>query len=267
MNPSNELTNAPKASHLPSLKKKRIIPNAVLPSPEDQHVRSSALFRPSIISPKNATDSPMCWSNTRLSSFAKASEAYGGCSSHGHRSSRSVGKSRATISAQMYAPGMPSRPSLQHAKRSKSTRITANMMMSTKTYSASPSMPSSYRAKRQISPPIDLEKSMRANIDEYKAKLSKCNSRIQSQQHLVKVPVIRALRNMVRKLYEADQSHLRIALLRWKSYTDELRQQELRVKQLARTIKSLASGKCIYFNCNCIRNLYRDDISVHVYPF
>jgi hypothetical protein len=61
MSPSNELTNSPKASHLPLLKKKRIIPNAVLPLPDkNQHVRSSTLFRPNIIYPKNATDNPMC---------------------------------------------------------------------------------------------------------------------------------------------------------------------------------------------------------------
>ncbi len=60
MKPSNELTNAPKASHLSSLKKKRIIRNAAQPSTDkNQHVLSSALFRPSIISPKNAIDSPM----------------------------------------------------------------------------------------------------------------------------------------------------------------------------------------------------------------
>jgi hypothetical protein len=46
MSPSNELTNSPKASHLPLLKKKRIIPNTVLPLPnKNQHVRSSALCR------------------------------------------------------------------------------------------------------------------------------------------------------------------------------------------------------------------------------
>jgi hypothetical protein len=57
----NELTNSPKASHLPLLKKKRIIPNTVLPLPDkSQNVRLSALFRPSIICPKNTTDSPMC---------------------------------------------------------------------------------------------------------------------------------------------------------------------------------------------------------------
>jgi hypothetical protein len=43
------------------LKKKRTIPNAVLPLPDkNQHVRSSALFTPNIIHPKNTTDSPMC---------------------------------------------------------------------------------------------------------------------------------------------------------------------------------------------------------------
>jgi hypothetical protein len=43
------------------LKKKRIIPNTVLPLPnKNQNVRLSALFRPSIICPKNVTDSPMC---------------------------------------------------------------------------------------------------------------------------------------------------------------------------------------------------------------
>ena len=49
----NELTNSPKASHLPLLKKKRIIPNTVLPSPDkNQHVRSSTLFRSNIVCPK-----------------------------------------------------------------------------------------------------------------------------------------------------------------------------------------------------------------------
>jgi hypothetical protein len=57
----NELTNSPKVSHLPWLKKKQIIPNAVLPLPDkNKHVRSPALFRPNIICPKNTTDSPMC---------------------------------------------------------------------------------------------------------------------------------------------------------------------------------------------------------------
>jgi hypothetical protein len=60
MNAFNKLGSS-WSHYLPLLKKKWIIPNTVLPLPnKNQNVRLSALFRPSIICPKNVTDSPTC---------------------------------------------------------------------------------------------------------------------------------------------------------------------------------------------------------------
>jgi hypothetical protein len=108
-------------------------------------------------------------------------------------------------------------------------------------YKACQSSPNSYRAKKSISHSIDLEKSrlqLEKSIQQCKAKLTECNERI--QEHTVKVPAMRVLRNLIRKLYEADNYFMRSAFLLWKNYTDCLRQQELSIRQTAQRIKLAA---------------------------
>ena len=108
-------------------------------------------------------------------------------------------------------------------------------------YEACQSSPTSYRAKRQISRSINLKESnqiLARNIEEYKAKLAKCMEQI--DHHTVKVPAMRVLRNLIRKLYEADNYYMRSAFVKWKNFSDCLRQEEISARKTAKKIKSLS---------------------------
>ena len=108
-------------------------------------------------------------------------------------------------------------------------------------YEACQSSPRSYRAKRQISRSINLKESnqiLARNIEEYKAKLAKCMEQI--DHHTVKVPAMRVLRNLIRKLYEADNYYMRSAFVKWKNFSDCLRQEEISARKTAKKIKSLS---------------------------
>ena len=69
-------------------------------------------------------------------------------------------------------------------------------------------------------------------------KLAECNTRV--QEHIVRVPPMRVLKNLIRKLYEADNQMMRTAFTQWKLSTEYLRQQEISIRQTAQRIKSAA---------------------------
>jgi hypothetical protein len=101
---------------------------------------------------------------------------------------------------------------------------------------------SSYRAKK---PPIvqdSLEKSkleLATSIQDRKAKLNECNDKI--KQHTVQVPAMRVLRNLLHKLYEADNYYMRLAFLRLKEYNDHFKKRENAIRLTAQIIKSKAT--------------------------
>jgi len=108
-------------------------------------------------------------------------------------------------------------------------------------YKACPSSPSSYRAKKQKSQSIDLEQSrleIEKNIENFKSQLTKSNELI--QQLIVRVPAMPILRNLIRKLYEADHYFMQLAFMKWRHYADDLRQHEKRVRRTANLVKTIA---------------------------
>jgi len=118
-------------------------------------------------------------------------------------------------------------------------------MMSKKTvtvYKECQSSITSYRAKKPVSQSsIGLDSSrlaMARNIEECRVKLAECNTRV--QQHIVRVPPMRVLKNLIRKLYEADNQMMRRAFNQWKQSNDYMRQQEIIIRQTAQRIKSTA---------------------------
>ena len=62
----------------------------------------------------------------------------------------------------------------------------------------------------------------------------------QIDHHTVKVPAMRVLRNLIRKLYEADNYYMRSAFVKWKNFSDCLRQEEISARKTAKKIKSLS---------------------------
>jgi len=185
---------------------------------------------------------------TKYLSYTNAVESYGSA-----QTSRSAPKQR-TKATRVVQPDIfkesawmktqPQPP--QQGRRDTSTRTSKTIGAKTASiYKASPSTHSSYKAKKKKSRSVDIEKMIMTNINECKAKLTQCNKRINSQQDLARVPVMMVLGNFLTKMYGDYNNHvLRISLFRWRKYTNLLRQKEHCIKQTAKTIKSMAQGKC-----------------------
>lgn len=123
----------------------------------------------------------------------------------------------------------------------KPTKRTEIKLRTLSVYNDCPSSISSYRAKKPPSRKNTFEESrlqLAARIQESKSQLSDCNDRI--QQNRIQVPAMRVLRNLIRALYDADNVYMRLAFLRWKKFSDDLRQHENSIRQTANRIKNAA---------------------------
>lgn len=187
--------------------------------------------------------------NTKYLGYTNAVESYG--SAETNRSAQKQ-KTKASHDIQPYivkeTARMKTNPQPPQQGRRATTTRKSKKTIGAKTeciYKSSPSNPSSYKAKKNKSRSINIEKKILANINECKAKLTQCNKRMKSQQDLAQVPVIMVLRNFLMKMYGDNKNHfLRISLFRWRQHTTLLRQTEYCIKQTAKTIKSMAQGMC-----------------------
>jgi hypothetical protein len=135
------------------------------------------------------------------------------------------------------------KPQQQHPPRNsmrETKRVLANKTAHD-VYNECQSSINSYRAKKSPVVPDSLERSkleLATSIQDRKAKLNECNDKI--KQHTVQVPAMRVLRNLLHKLYEADNYYMRLAFLRLKQYNDHFKKRENAIRLTAQIIKSKA---------------------------